>query len=344
MSAKKTERLVNLVIALLATRRHLSVEEIRRAVPGYGEPGDPRAEEAFRRMFERDKEELRELGIPLETGTDSVWDDEPGYRIARRDYALPDIALAPDEAAALGLAARLWDSAGLATPARRAVAKLQAAGAAVETPAGAEDGDGSPLGQLAGAVDAAEPALEPCLAALRHRQVLRFSYRAASSAASSTAAVTDREVEPWGVVSWRGRWYLVGHDRSRDDVRAFRLSRIAGPVQAVGPRGAAPAPPEGVDLVGKVAALVGEPASLTARLRVRHGAALELRRDAVGAPRPAGEDGWDELDLAAPDAERLADRVAGFGAHVVVLDPPEARAAVVRRLRGALDPAAGPRP
>jgi predicted DNA-binding transcriptional regulator YafY len=343
VSAKKTERLVNLVIALLATRRYLSVEEIRRAVPGYTEPGGSRAEEAFRRMFERDKEELRELGIPLETGTDSVWDDEPGYRIARRDYALPDIALAPDEAAALGLAARLWDSAGLATPARRAVAKLQAAGAPLESPAGPEAGDDSGLGQLAGAVDAAEPALEPCLAALRSRQVLRFPYRAASSAASSTAAVTEREVEPWGVVSWRGRWYLVGHDRSRDDVRAFRLSRVAGPVRAGGPRGAAPPPPEGVDLVGKVAALVGEPTSLTARLRVRRGAALELRRDAVGRPRPAAGDGWDEIELPAPDAERLADRVTGFGADVVVLGPPEARAAVVRRLWAVLDPAAGSR-
>ncbi|MDP9407100.1 MAG: WYL domain-containing protein, partial [Actinomycetota bacterium] len=185
-----------------------------------------------------------------------------------------------------------------------------------------------------------EPALEPCLAGLRARQVLRFPYRAASASASSTA-VTDREVEPWGVVSWRGRWYLVGHDRSRDDVRAFRLSRITGPVRAVGPRGAVPPPPEGVDLVGKVAALVGEPAALTARLRVRAGRAGELRREAVHPPAPSGTPGWDELEVTAQDAERLADRVAGFGADVVVLDPPEARDAVVRRLRGVL-PAEAP--
>jgi proteasome accessory factor B len=95
VSAKKTERLLNLVICLLHTRRYLSVQEIRTAVPGYAQD----TEESFRRMFERDKDELRELGIPLETGTNSAaHDDEPGYRIARRDYELPAISLEPDEA------------------------------------------------------------------------------------------------------------------------------------------------------------------------------------------------------------------------------------------------------
>jgi len=125
VSAKKTERLLNLVICLLHTRRYLSVQEIRTAVPGYAQD----TEESFRRMFERDKDELRELGIPLETGTNSAaHDDEPGYRIARRDYELPAISLEPDEAAALGLAARLWQSAPLAGATGSALLKLRAAG------------------------------------------------------------------------------------------------------------------------------------------------------------------------------------------------------------------------
>ena len=126
MSARKTERLLNLVLCLLATRRYLSVGQIRSAVPGYGEGGAD--DEAFRRMFERDKEELRDLGIPLETGSHSVWDDDVGYRIARRNYELPDVHLEPDEAAALGLAARLWRSAGLAEATSSALLKLRAAG------------------------------------------------------------------------------------------------------------------------------------------------------------------------------------------------------------------------
>ena len=125
VSARKTERLLNLVICLLATRSYLAAEQIRRAVPQYDETA---SDEAFHRMFERDKDELRELGIPLETGTNSVWDDDHGYRIARRDYELPDVELEPDEAAAVGLAARLWQSAALSEAASRALIKLRAAG------------------------------------------------------------------------------------------------------------------------------------------------------------------------------------------------------------------------
>jgi len=100
MSARKTERLLNLVICLLATRRYLSADQIRRTVAGYEDLGD----EAFKRKFERDKEDLRDLGIPLETGSDSPFDDEPGYRIRRDDYSLPDIEFEPAELAVLGVA------------------------------------------------------------------------------------------------------------------------------------------------------------------------------------------------------------------------------------------------
>src|SRR3954466_10635214 len=114
MSARRTERLLNLVICLLHTRAFLSAERIRELVPGYDETP---SEEAFKRAFERDKEDLRDLGIPLETGTNSAFDEEPGYRIARRDYGLPEIVLEPDEAAAVGLAARMWASAALGSAA-----------------------------------------------------------------------------------------------------------------------------------------------------------------------------------------------------------------------------------
>ncbi|MEU4593796.1 proteasome accessory factor B, partial [Micromonospora aurantiaca] len=104
MSRTRTERLVNLVICLLSTRRFLTAAQIAATVPGYEhDPDDAKDHEAFQRKFERDKAELRELGVPLETGTASVFDAEPGYRIAPRAYALPDIPLEPDEAAAVGI-------------------------------------------------------------------------------------------------------------------------------------------------------------------------------------------------------------------------------------------------
>ena len=91
MAASRAERLVNLVICLLSSRQYLPAERIRRIVPGYG---DAPSDEAFFRMFERDKSELRELGVPLETGRTPGFDAGEGYRIARRDYELPEIGRA----------------------------------------------------------------------------------------------------------------------------------------------------------------------------------------------------------------------------------------------------------
>jgi proteasome accessory factor B len=310
VSAKKTERLLNLVICLLATRRYLSVQEIRDAVPGY-ESGN---EESFRRMFERDKEELRELGIPLETGTESaVHDDELGYRIARRDYELPPISLSPDEAAALGLAARLWQSAPLAGATGNALLKLRAAG--IDAPEAS--------GALEPRVGATEPAFAACLSAVRDGRALRFTYRA------SGRSPEERTVEAWGVVSWRGRWYLVGFDTARQASRVFRLSRILGPAVPIGPEHDV-RPPEDLDLRALVERMAGEQPRSTARVRLRPGAGWALRREATSSTIDA--DGWDVVEVGYSDPERFADRVTGYGADAVVLSPDEARAAVVRRL------------
>ena len=315
MSAKKTERLLNLVICLLATRRYLSVQDIRTAVPGYEQD----TEDAFRRMFERDKEELRELGIPLETGTNSAaHDDEPGYRIARRDYELPPISLEPDEAAALGLAARLWQSAPLAGATGSALLKLRAAGVdAVAAPAALEP-----------RVGANEPAFEGCLRAVQTGRAIRFTYRTAGGGEPQL-----RDVEPWGVVSWRGRWYLVGHDTDRNARRVFRLSRIVGDVIAVGEPGSV-VPPADVDLREMAARMARDEPRETARVALRPGTGWQLRREASAAEEDPEREGWTVVDIGFSDPERFADRLAGYGADAVVLAPVSARAAVVRRLRG----------
>ena len=313
MSARKTERLLNLVICLLHTRRYLTVQEIRSAVPGY----ESDSEEAFRRMFERDKAELRDLGIPLETGTDSAaHDDELGYRIARGDYELPPLSLEPDEAAALGLAARLLHSAPLASATASALLKLRAAG--IDAP----EASGALEPQIAGN----EPSFEACLAAVTARRAVRFTYRAAGGADQV------REVQPWGVVWWHGRWYLVGHDIARAATRVFRLSRVVGAVEPHGPEDAFNTP-EGLDLRAQVARLAGAEPRSTALLRLRTGAGWALRREASATTGDG--DGWDVIELPYADPERLADLVTGFGADAVVLGPDDARDAVVRRLRAA---------
>ena len=314
MSRKKLERQLNLAICLMATTRHLSVDEIADLVPGYARDGTPDGETAFRRMFERDKVELRELGIPVETGGVTGWDDEIGYRIQRSDYALPDLHLTAEEAAALGLAARLWSSAALAEPSASAMRKLRAAGMdPLPPPAGLEP-----------RVEATEVAFGPCLAAVREGRELTFGYRRPGQ-----SAPTHRRVHPWGVVSWRGRWYLVGHDLARGESRVFRLSRMEPGVRAVGPAGVV-ARPAGLDLRAAVeAAEPGEPA-FQAVVRVRPGAALELRQGAPPGPEP------DTIVLTDRDVGRVADRVVEFGADAQPVDSPELAAEVRRRLKATL--------
>jgi predicted DNA-binding transcriptional regulator YafY len=165
VSIARAERLVNLVLCLLSTRQYLTAEHIRTLVAGYS---DAPTQEAFFRMFERDKAELRELGVPLEVGRNWTFDTVDGYRIARRDYELGDIDLEPDEAAAVALAVRLWDSPELTGAATGALLKLRAAGVDVDqgVPAVVEP-----------KVRTTEPAFGPLLAAVQAGQAVRFDYR-----------------------------------------------------------------------------------------------------------------------------------------------------------------------
>jgi proteasome accessory factor B len=316
VSRTRTERLVNLVICLLSTRRFLTAAQIAATVPGYEhDPDDARDHEAFQRKFERDKAELRELGVPLETGTASAFDTEPGYRIARREYALPDVHLEPDEAAAVGIAARLWQHAGLAAAASSGLAKLRAAGIDVDPHAtlGLEP------------VVTVDPAFAPLATAARERRAVRFDYRRPQGDGPSS-----RRLQPWGVVCWRGRWYVVGHDLDRDATRCFRLSRIVGAVRPTGEPGAFAAP-AGLDLISHVADWSG-PAehSNRASVLVRRGRAAGLRRWAVEVtPGPDG----DRLVVPYADVESLAGQLVGYGGDARVLGPPEVREAVIQRLK-----------
>lgn len=315
MAAKRAERLVNLVIALLSTRQYLTAARIRTTVPGYeADDGTARADEAFKRMFERDKAELREMGVPLETGRTSAFDTEDGYRIARADYELPEIRLTGEEAAAVGLALRLWESAQLAGAAHGALVKLRAAGVDVDTARALP---------IQPRLDGGEPAFDACYAAARDRRALQFDYRRPDE-----EEPTRRHVQPWGVVAWHGRWYLVGHDLDRGAERVFRLSRVVGAPKASGPAGAFE-PPDDVDLTGVVAGQVGGTEHLVV-VRVRPGGAVGLRRHATSLG--AAEDGDDRLQLRTTEPWRLVDQLAAYGADVLVESPAEVRAAVVDRL------------
>jgi proteasome accessory factor B len=325
MAISKVERLVNLVIALLSTRGYITAEKIRSSVAGYS---DSPSTEAFSRMFERDKNELRDLGIPLEVGRVSVLDPTEGYRINRDAYALPPVELTPDEAAAVAVATQLWESPELITATQGALLKLRAAGVDVDP---VDTGAPVAIASSAGVpgLRGSEGVLGILLSAIDSRQVVQFPHRS-----SRAGPYTTRTVEPWGVITEKGRWYLVGHDRDRDATRTFRLSRIGADVTPIGPAGVVTVP-RGVDLRKIVADTVSEtPAGGQARVWAADGRATALRRAgrSIGARQLAGRDGEViELDIGSTD--QLARDITGYGADAVVLEPESLREDVLARLR-----------
>jgi proteasome accessory factor B len=318
----KIERLMNLVIALLSTRGYLTAERIRANVAGYGDQTD----EAFSRMFERDKSELRDLGIPLETGRVSAFDTTEGYRIKPDAYALPDIDLTPDEAAAVAVATTLWESPERITATQSALLKLRAAGVDVE-PAG-----GVAITTAAGSpgLRGSEEALGVLFAAIDARQAVRFKHRP-----TVIEPYTERTLEPWGVLTARGRWYLVGHDRDRDATRVFRVSRMTD-VKPTGGQGEINRP-AGVDLRALVEqsidAAAGGASGAVARVWVADGHATALRRAGRTVARRSvgGRDGHlVEVDVGSVDG--LAREIAGYGPDALVLEPDSLRSDVMARL------------
>lgn len=307
MSNERTERLVNLVLCLLSSRRFQTATKIARTVPGYEhDPEDKRAHEAFQRKFERDKAELRRIGIPLQSGADAFADAEPGYRIARGDFELPQIEFTDAEAAAVAAAARLWRQPELQSGSAGALRKLRAAGIDVDTHA-----ETGPVKTLPGA----EAALSPLLEAVASRRSVAFDYLG-----TRDETAQKRRLQPWGCAAWKGRWYVAGHDLDRDAQRVFRLSRITGKVRLTGPEDAYTIP-EDVDVLAFASEAEHHQPSIRARLLVRHRAAWGVRRraDQIGPRRADG----DEVCFSYTETTDTARWLASFGPDVIVLEPPE---------------------
>ena len=321
--AAKTERLLNLVICLLYTRRPLSKAKIRDAVPQYATNA---SDEAFDRMFERDKDELRDLGIPLVTEAfDPLFEDEAGYRIDRREYALPEISFAADELAVLGLASRVWTQASLAGPAAQAMRKLEAAGV--------ERDDSSLIG-IVPRVRTSEPAFESVKNAVLKRTPVAFTYRTAG-----TGEVATRHVQPWALASWHGRWYLTAFDTDKDAPRVFRLGRIEGKVATAG-KPASYEVPQDHQPTAMINSVTSQRDPQPASLRVREGAGHSLRRQARTVEKV--DDIWSLIVVYYTDTENFAEEICSFGPDVVVESPVELRESVIRRLTEALGPALSP--
>jgi proteasome accessory factor B len=317
MSAQKTERLMNLLIMLLVQKRYVTKERIRDIL--YADSSD----EAFEKMFERDKEELRSLGVPIEVGSsDPLFEDDPGYRIRPSEFALPDISLTADEASVVALATKVWEHARLAEATSEAVRKLTAAGAELDVTA---------LDLVQPRLGADEPSFDVVLEATQERTPVVFDYQRGSS-----PAVT-RHVQPWGVVRSSGRWYVVGFDTDRGSERVFRLSRVRGEVRPDGQPGSYDVP-EGTDVRSIAGRLAPAHTELRAVLLVRPGTCLPLRRGAesveTGVAGPDGRE-WDRVVITRATVD-LASEVLSYGPDAYVAEPAELRDEVLARLDGAL--------
>jgi proteasome accessory factor B len=296
----RLERLVNLTATLLDTRRPITLDEIAERI----EPSYPEEKGSRRRQFERDKETLRELGIPITVESADGFGSDQAYRIRADDYYLPDLGLSDDELAALHVAITAVRLEG--DDAREALRKL---GGVTGEGAGATFGD-LPV----------TPALSQLFEAVNSHAPVAFSYRG-----------EPRRLDPYGVVLRWGHWYVVGHDEDRDASRAFRVDRIDGDIECGAPGSFTP--PPGVDpgeLVRNDPLTYGEDQPLDARVLVDPPRAAwvidQLGEDAVADRRPDGS-----VVVSMPVVNRAAFRtwVLALLDHAEVLAPPELRADMV---------------
>ncbi len=312
----KAERLLNLLMALRGTEVGLRREQIRATVRGYDQQASTAA---FERMFERDKDELRAMGVPVATLTDAAG-VVVGYRI-EGDWALPPLDLSRSELAVLGLAARVWQRADLAPAALNALRKVEAQLGMRSSPPAA-----APVAGLS----ADSPALHALIEAASSRTPVVFAYR-------RSGATVPRHLQPWGVAWWRGHWYVVGFDTDRHDVRVFRASRIAGAV-VPDPAGHDYEVPAGFDVADALGRFTdGEAVHLDVALAPGVGMSLRLR----GEPESRGE-GADVIRLPAADVSSGVASVLAHAPSAVVLGPPAARSEAMRQLDAVLDAHAQP--
>ena len=304
--SRKIERLINLTIALLATKRYLTKSEIFRSVEGY--EGSPETKE---RMFERDKDDLRSLGIEIEVGSyDPLFNDEAGYRIKQEKYQLDLGQITPTEISLLSLAAQAWQGASFDEAAQKALLKLNSIG----VPSDSLTLPGASNKLSDGGRDF------PLIAkAIADQQLLTFTY------IDSQLFQNVRKIVPIGLSSRAGFWYLSGVDQEIQEIRTFRMDRIEGEIAASkGPRDFET--PQNFDPKGVFEG--GSPTSF-ASIDVRKGKGTSLRALATST-ESLGE--WDRLRVPIYNLHTLASMVLWHGNDVFVQQPQELREILIGQL------------
>lgn len=305
--SRKSERLVNLTIALLATKRYLTKAEIFKSVAGY--EGDAEAKD---RMFERDKDDLRSLGITIELGSfDPLFDDEAGYRIKPESYQLQLKNLDATAIALLSKAGKLWREAALGEKAQSGLRKLRSLGI---------NSDIDSLVDLTPSSFTAPEQLPDLIEAITSRQAIIFEYL------NQDLKSELRQAHPYRLSNSLGYWYLIAFDLNKSALRTFRLDRFTSLVQITGKANAFEVDTEQLDL--HEAQQVGEIA--TASLLVRKGKAVNLRKEGLVSEHDSD---WDLITVQFHSSKDLLREILWAGENVVVLQPIELREELIASLK-----------
>ena len=308
MSSAKTERLVNLTMALLGTKRYMSKSEIFRRVAGYSG-----SSETKERMFERDKDDLRTLGIEIEVAShDPFFEDEVGYRIRAELFQLRE-KFDSEELGLVSLALGLIGGSDLGETTHSLNRRINSLAVSPITP------EAFRLSEI----DINESGLTELLKALSERRTVLFKYRK-----EGTSKDEDRRVNPLGLSAWRGGWYLVGEDLDRDDVRVFKLSRINSRIDTSGPINSYVIPE---DFSAKDYLVMLKPGEYSVAVKVRRALALNLRNSAESVTQL--DDDWDLLKVNFKDQEQALRELLWMGPDVVVEEPAELRLVLVESLK-----------
>jgi len=302
--SRKSERLVNLTIALLATKRYLTKSEIFRTVEGY--EGSP---EAMERMFERDKDDLRSLGIAIELGSfDPLFEDEAGYRITSSSYKLDLGELDGTDIALLSIAASAWTGAALERESTSALIKLASMGL---------DSDSEALSLLSPRINGTNENFTVITDAIIRRSEIEFEY------VSSDLTKQQRRIAPYSLRGQSGSWYLVGQDLEKNSLRTFRLDRIVSEVSASKKSNTYVIPDEIPDQGA-------EEVREFARIRIRKNRGHQLRSYATVLE---SDEEWDEVSLPIVDANWLLRTILWHRDDVVLLEPSSLRKQIVQSLK-----------
>jgi proteasome accessory factor B len=313
---RRIERLINLIAALLDAQRPMTANDIRERIQGYGD--EPNFE-AFRRAFERDKEALRGMGIPIEVVASDPFSDEKldAYIIPKDRYYLPQLDLEPDELAALGIASEVILGSGESAGA--GVLKLS-----VEGPSSPQQGP-----QVVWTADLAteQPLLGPLYAALLDRRPISFDYSVVTA-----ERVRTRTVEPYGLVHRRGHWYLTGRDRDRDGVRSFKVSRISGEVKTLEGSYEVPETFNAAEAVGAHPWAVGSDDLAPVIVRFDRSMRWWAEQNLGSLQTTEAPDEALDVQLPVSNIDALVSWVIGFGDTVEIRAPETARARMLQHL------------